>query len=126
MSGNNIGKVVYTLLTFRSAIQIFHWRTKSYAKHKASDFLLEAMDGYIDKVVEVLQGIEDDVVEFSKEQNIAVSNYNNKTFVSLCKYIIKWLTGEFQNLINSNDALLNIRDEMLTDINKTLYLFSLN
>ena len=45
-----------TFLTFQNQVRIYHWRTRSYARHVASGNLYEDIDKLIDKFIETLQG----------------------------------------------------------------------
>ncbi len=44
------------MLTIRNQIKLYHWQTKSFARHKATDDLTAALDLAIDNFVEVYMG----------------------------------------------------------------------
>ena len=37
-------------------VKVYHWKTKSYSEHKATDELYHELNEYIDKFVEVMLG----------------------------------------------------------------------
>jgi hypothetical protein len=42
--------------SMREQIKVYHWQTNQFARHKATDEVLEALDGSIDTYVEVYMG----------------------------------------------------------------------
>ena len=119
---DKVNEIVKFFFTIQLSIKQYHWGTTSYARHKASDNILEKLDSNIDKFIEVFIG-----------------RYNVKPNVSSIKIDKKVLTEEgslslllktrsilesFNTLITDID-LLTIRDEMVADINQTIYLYNL-
>jgi hypothetical protein len=101
-------------------IKIYHWQTESYARHKASDEIFSKLLANMDKLIESLQGQRKYRIFIPKKlnqltlKNIKDDEMTNKLveFKSFLKKIV--LEPEF----------LNIRDEVITDIDQTLYLFT--
>ena len=59
--------------------------------------------------------------------SIILKNMNDSNGYELLLNIKKYLdSSEFKNIINNSSELINIKDEMLGEVNKTIYLFSLN
>ncbi len=119
---NDLPKFFFSLT---NNIRIYHWQTNSYARHKATDQLLTDIDPLIDRFMEVYQG------KYSKLPNgkteINVVSLTDKTAIDFLKQCIKFLKNildEDKNIKENDTDLLNIRDEMLSVINQTLYLFS--
>lgn len=54
--GDRGGDIVASMLTIRNQIKLYHWQTKSFARHKATDDLTAALDLAIDNFVEVYMG----------------------------------------------------------------------
>lgn len=118
------GDIVSTLLTIRNQIKLYHWQTKSFADHKATDDLTAALDLAIDRFVEVYMG------KYGRprvSKTIKLHNFSStmaRTFVSKqTLYLINVLPRKLKK--NDTD-LLNIRDEILAELNKIRYLFTLN
>ncbi len=104
-------------------IKLYHWQTKLYARHIASDALLTLLLVNIDRFIETYSG-RYERPDFKQEDfQISVSEFNDKTIVSLLNHYTNFLKNVLPRDIKDTD-LLNIRDEMLADINKTLYLFT--
>ena len=107
-------------------IKLYHWQTRSYARHKATDELLENLSSLIDEFIEVYigrykrpefeGGTSIEVVELSDDMSKKlIEQYISTMKMKVPKYLKK----------ESDTDLLNIRDEILSNLNKTLYLFTL-
>jgi hypothetical protein len=124
-------------------IKLYHWKTTSYAQHKATDELHEKLSENTDKFVEIMIGkftTSDDLSRSSagklptsrdrvqyRGDSIPIYDFQSKPeFIKKLEHYISILQ-DFNNRFDSkiDSDLLNIRDEMVGDINQTLYLFSL-
>ena len=117
------GDIVSTLLTIRNQVKLYHWQTKSFADHKATDDLTAALDLAIDRFVEVYMG------KYGRpkvSKGIKLHNFSGnaaRQFVSKqTLYLINVLP---RKLKKADTDLLNIRDEILAELNKIRYLFTL-
>jgi hypothetical protein len=119
-------RVVCTFAQVRENLKIFHWQTCSYSKHVASDQLLDKLNVNMDKFVEVFQGAYNRV-EFTENINIVLKNETNTSIVDTLNAFKLFLYQIHTHIDIKNDLdLLNIRDEMIADINQTLFLFNLS
>jgi len=114
------------MLEVQNQVKIYHFQTNSYARHLASDRLFTSLITNIDRFGEVFQNSKR--IRLGKGLKINIENYNDKEmFIYLSNFAI-WLEMELPKLISGYrkrfDDLLNIRDEILADVNQTLYLFS--
>jgi DNA-binding ferritin-like protein len=110
----------------REQIKLYHWQTHSFSKHKATDELLDALDKVIDEYVEVYMGSYGRPKLGSRNNTVRLRNLNEKTIVTFVKECIAHLQGAFAKKLKPTDTqLINLRDEMLADLNKVLYLFTL-
>jgi hypothetical protein len=50
------GEIVSVFFHMRSQIKLYHWQTRSFSEHKATDDLVTALDTNIDKFIEVYMG----------------------------------------------------------------------
>jgi hypothetical protein len=58
--------------------------------------------------------------------NITLAGSTEKSIVAFFEDAREWLTNDLPKMIKDRDTdLLNIRDEILAEINQTLYLFTL-
>jgi len=124
----NIGKISLTFLDVINQLKIYHWQTLSYARHKSSCQLINDISELTDKIIETLQGSKSVRLYIPEDFNtIILSNQSDKNIVGLLEYFKVWLIDTFPSYLEPNDTdIINIRDEMLSKINQTLYLFTLN
>ena len=115
-------EIVSIFLQFQITLKIYHWRTNSYSRHKASDSLIGSLNSHIDKFVEVMQGSRDKKISFSKKGRVDIINVNDKDIITVLKEFKAW----FEALPLPEKDLQNIREELLADVNQTLYLFTLH
>ena len=120
-----MNSIVQTLLSFQIQLKTYHWQTINYSRHKATDSLGIFMAGAIDLFVETMQGRMDKRVKFSAPKNvIQLKNFSDKSGERLLKTFCKWLENDLTPAIKGDSELLNLKDEMLTQVNQTLYLFT--
>jgi len=110
----------------RTQIKLYHWQTRLYSRHKASDNVLEKLDELIDKYVEVYIG------KYGRPKLDASTNtttVQNLSESSVIKYIHKYITYMTEPLVKrlkkEDTDLLSLRDDMIAELNQLLYLFTL-
>lgn len=120
-SGN--GSIVVAMMTIRDQIKVYHWQTKSFARHKATDDFVTTLDGLIDSFVEVYMG------KYGRPKvsgSIKLHNFSESAAKSFVSKQTAYLSKVLPRKLKSTDTdLLNIRDEVLALVNKTNYLFTL-
>jgi hypothetical protein len=122
MSANN----VQFFFTMREQIKLYHWQTKVYSRHKATDAVIDALDTSIDKYVEVYMGKYGRMKMNSSTGSVMVKNLSESSIVNFIKRCITYLNTELVRKLKDTDTdLVNIRDEMLAELNQLLYLFTL-
>ncbi len=121
-------KLIETFFEMTNTIKLYHWKTTSYSEHKATDELHERLSGHIDKFVEVLLGkMVPNRINY-KKNSTPIHDFSDKdAFIGIIVHY-RGILIELSNMLNSSkdSDLLNIRDEMLADINQFLYLMSLS
>jgi hypothetical protein len=118
------GEIVSVLFNIRDQVKLYHWQTRSFAEHKATDDLIGTLDTNIDKFVESYMGRygRPHVRKTLPVKNLTVSGIRN--FISKSA---NWLTSSLPRKVKKTDSdLLNIRDEILSDLNQVKYLFTLS
>lgn len=108
-------------IKFLNLLQIYHWQTESYSRHKASGELYEKMQGHIDKFIESFQS-DGETVKF--DSTIKLTNMSDQDGKILLKDFLKFLEEDESEKFNDREDILNIIYEMMSDINQTLYLFN--
>jgi DNA-binding ferritin-like protein len=119
------GEIVNLMLTLRNQVKIYHWETMQYARHKATDDLIDKLDDAIDKFVEVYIGKYGRPKLTPRTGTIRLRNFDDTQATTLLTEAISWMTDRLPALLSKNDTdLLNIRDEIIADLNQTRYLFT--
>jgi len=117
---------VHFFFMMREQIKLFHWQTKLYSRHKATDDVIKALDESIDKYVEVYMGKYGRPKMISRNNTIRVQNLSESSIVRFIKACIQHLIKELPKGLKPTDTdLVNLRDEMLGELNQLLYLFTL-
>jgi DNA-binding ferritin-like protein len=117
--------IVRTFLEMLNTVKLYHWKTHSFAQHKATDDLYERLNGHVDTFIEVLLGKDEsrikmverrcELLDFSKGSDFKERVYEYREFlVDMNRYFDA----------KRDTDLLNIRDEILGDINQFLYLMT--
>jgi len=117
------GDIVTSLLTIRNQIKLYHWQTKSFARHTATDALTTALDASIDSFVESYMG------RYGRPKvsgSIKLHNFSESAARTFVATQTAYLTKVLPKKLKSTDTdLLNLRDEILAELTKVLYLFTL-
>lgn len=114
------------LMAMPPNIQLYHWQTRSNARHVASGNLYNQLISLIDQFMEVFMGKYHRVKLLNKDK-LPLCSMDAKGAVEFLKENINFLANleKFMpELVKSTD-LLNIRDSIVGELNKTLYLFTL-
>ena len=120
-------KDVQFFFTMREQIKLFHWQTKSYPRHKATDAVIDSLDTSIDKYVEVFMGKYGRMKMTGSTATIHVKNLSETSIIKFIKTCIAYLNKDLVQRLSKEDSdLVNIRDEMLAELNQLLYLFTLH
>jgi len=119
-------KILNEIMKFFFSLQflnkMYHLTTTSYARHKASDEFDEKLQKNIDKFAEVFIG-KYNVKPIINKLNFDLTFLTEEGIVSLFRSCRTYLQNIERHV--TDDDLLTIRDEILIDINQTLYLFNL-
>jgi hypothetical protein len=111
----------------REQIKLYHWQTESFAQHKATDDLITSLDESIDTYVETYMGKYGRPKMTTRNNSFRLQNMNSKMAVKFIKDCISYLQGPLVKKLKPDDTdLFNVRDEILGDLHKVLYLFTLN
>ncbi len=119
MTLSNIIRYVFQVQT---NAKLYHWMTKSYARHKASDEFTAKFAELTDKFVEVYIGRYGRSYITKDDKTISLTPLDDKTFPKFLDDTAK----QFMQFVNEKDTdLVNIRDEIIELINQTKYLCTL-
>lgn len=118
---------IHFFLQLRDQIKLYHWQTRVYARHIATDKILESLEKAIDSYVEVYFGKYGRVKLSGKNAQINLHNLTDAGASRMITSAIKYLQGPLAKSLKSvqDSDLLNIKDEIIADLNQLLYLFTL-
>lgn len=120
-------KIVLTFIEMLNTVKLYHWKTHSFATHKATDELYADLNSNIDKFVETMLGhsaseLNHNRVNLTQVKSIPLHDYNSvNDYIKQIKQYIAFLNG--LSLDNLTD-LMTVRDELLINMNKFLYLMT--
>ena len=107
-----IEKLIERLFHARNAAHIAHWKTKSYAEHKALEHYYEDVIEQLDSLIEAYQGTFGIIGTVDgQEKSISTTIHDD----------IIWLNENRNKLGKGVPALENIVDELTATHMKTLY-----
>ena len=118
-------EIILKLVEIQTQFRFLHWQTTSFAKHSAYGDIYSSFNDNIDTFVESCMGKHGRPkyqggasIGFEDIDEISLQGFIDGT----CEFLIG-LTEEFDTTKDSD--LLNLRDEMLGDMNKLKYLLTL-
>ena len=121
-------QITIVFLEMLMMVKLFHWKTHSYATHKATDELYEELNENIDKFIEVLLGKTGSRIDLMNNKTIKLIDLNSpeqlKSKIMAFKGYFVGLDNNKTLSIMSNSDLYNIRDEILGNLNQFLYLLT--
>lgn len=121
-------QIVLMFLQMLNTIKLYHWKTMSYATHKATDELYLSLGTNVDLFVETMLGKKGDRVHLTNVKHLPLLDYTNigdfkREIDKYKKYMIEMNDSKTVDLKGNSD-LLNIRDTILGDLNKFTYLLT--
>jgi hypothetical protein len=135
----NLNRVSYSLVSFQKEItvvflemllmiKLFHWKTYSYATHKATDKLYTKLNDNIDTFIEVLLGKTGVRSDLTGQKSIRLLDLTSaealkKEIEAFKGYLVSLNSNKAMKLMSNTD-LFNIRDTILGDMNQFLYLLT--
>lgn len=102
-------------------LKMFHFQTKTYGAHKASDAYLDKFADNLDRYIEVAQGAFGRLN--MKELDIKFTIVNDDTISTELDKFISTLK-EYDEFLIKHSELLNIRDEIVADAEQLKYLLT--
>ena len=121
-------QITVVFLEMLMMVKLFHWKTYSYATHKATDQLYDSLNDNMDKFIEVLLGKTGSRIDLMGKKSISLIDLNSQEslkskIMSLKNYLVGLDNNKALSTMSNSD-LFNIRDEILADLNKFLYLLT--
>jgi hypothetical protein len=111
----------------QTQLKLYHWQTRNYARHVATDKVLGELLEHIDKYVEVYIG-KYGRERLTKEQaTTVVQNMTEAGIVKFVRAAVRHMEGPLVRGLKAADDsdLFSLRDDMVAELNQLLYLFTL-
>ena len=123
-------EITIAFLEMLMMVKLFHWKTTSFAVHKATDELYSSFNENIDHFIEVLLGKTGERTNLTRVSAISLIDLTSpeelkSKIIHFKKYLAQLNHNQVLNSFENTD-LFNIRDEMLGNLNKFIYLLSLS
>ncbi len=126
-SNNTKSHIVKVFFELLNMVKLYHWKTYSYAQHKATDELHERLNENIDKFIEVLLGKDSSRIKMLDRRIDLLDPTDTTDFKERIYKHREFLANMDEIFDKKRDTdLLSIRDDVLVDINQFLYLMTFN
>lgn len=119
-------EIVLALVKIQVQFRFMHWQTTSFSQHKAYGEIYESLDELIDDFVEACMG-KHGRPKFTGGYTIDGEDLEEIELGALITQVVEFLVS-FNDIYDRemDSDLLNLRDEMLHQVNKLRYLLTLN
>lgn len=138
--------VMMSFFQIQTSLKLSHWRTHSYAEHKALDEFLGGFLEKVDEFIEIYQGKYGRFDLKKKSEELTVYQIDKEDIVRYLDCLVGFLVGEnakdckkfkitpkkdycgvtVTSILKKEDTdLFNLRDEILGMVNKLKYLLTL-
>ena len=112
-----------------NTIKLYHWKTRNYATHKATDSLYSKLGESTDKFIEILLGKTETRTNLLGKKTIKLKDIKSheefkKEIEKYASYLVDLENNPAMKTMKNYD-LYSIRDEILGDLNQFLYLFTM-
>jgi hypothetical protein len=118
---------IHFFLQLRDQIKLYHWQTRVYARHIATDQMLEKLEKHIDSFVEVYIGKYGRPRVTGKNAEITVHNMTEAGASRMLQAALRYLQGPLTRSLREGDYdLFALRDDLMEDMHQLAYLFTLH
>lgn len=121
----NLSSNVNFLLSLQTQMKINHWQTKGFARHNAFGGFYDSLDSLIDRFVESAMGKYGRFTLDEETKTIQLSNLSELDMKGLINTVRESFVQLSDQLDQTDTDLINLRDEMLGELNKLSYLLTL-
>jgi len=118
-------QIVTMFLQMLNTVKLYHWKTSSHAEHKATDELYTNLNLNIDTFVEIMLGKTGGRVNLTGQKTLPLLDYTNVSdFTKEVNKYKQFLIDMNKYFGTNNSDLLNVRDEILGNLNQFTYLLT--
>jgi hypothetical protein len=127
-NGNDTILFIKNTMNYLATIKMYHWTTDSYAAHKATDKFYSKLQDFMDSYVETSLGHHQNKKQLiNKIHTIRVKNITSNsqlhTYTMEYKRELKNIRNKLPD--NKKSEMINVLDDILTEIDVLLYLLTL-
>ena len=126
-TADSVSFVAMKALMHASQIKLLHWQTKSYAEHKALDKLFNGIVAFQDDLVETIMGKYGRPNLSGDMKVLTMYNYEDCDCSEAIEKIKHCYYKECKSYFTAEEdpEILNILDEIIALLDKTMYLLTL-
>ena len=122
-------EITLKFLYMLNTIKLYHWKTRNYATHKATDSLYSKLGESTDKFIEILLGKTETRTNLLGKKTMKLKDIKSheefkKEIEKYASYLVDLENNPGMKTMTNSD-LYSIRDEILGDLNQFLYLFTM-
>lgn len=121
----NLSSNINFLLGLQIQMKINHWQTKGFARHNAFGGFYDSLNDLIDTFVESAMGKYGRFVLDDETKTIHLNNLSDLDMKGLVNTVRDSLVQMSEQFEDVDTDLMNIRDEILGELNKLSYLLTL-
>ena len=109
-----------------NVVKLYHWNTTSYSHHHATDELYDRMNEKTDRFVEIYIG-KDGQRGWNQHMQVMYGNIFSRDDISSQVHTFREFLMHLDRCLDPkrDSDLLNIRDDLLGDVNQILFLYTL-
>jgi len=118
----SLNRLCMNMISHQVVMKLYHFQTQQYGAHKASDAYVEKYAGTMDKFLEVAQGIYGKIT--LKKYALTGSSHNDENIVKHLDGMITYWKTKINDVLDTYNELINIRDELVADADQLKYLLT--
>jgi len=126
-NGNDLGNYFIRLLAVRDQAHVFHWQTKSFARHEAFGNFYESFLTNVDALVEMIMGLKGRPI-FGEGATISINDYSDVNISRFFENLEPIFSTELEYICSSDEheELFDQARIIIADIDKLKYLLTLS
>jgi hypothetical protein len=122
MSKNSqIQTIFIKLLEYQQNVKLFHFQTKIYSAHKASDDLYNSLTEQIDKLFEAWQG-KTQRIPLLETSHVLLKSFSEREIISYTTTMDNYINKITTQISSKHPELVNILTDIQIALDKFLYL----
>jgi hypothetical protein len=123
-----VTEVTAFFLCMAAQLRLYHWSTRTYARHRAAEELLEQVTDAADRMVEAMcsAGGRPRMAGQPPMRLLDLDDAPGGTADAYLEACERFMTQELPVLLGDDSAMLSIRDDALSAVRRARYAFGLS